>query len=83
MPADSGFIIANILLLSRVNDPRITDRLFELASRPESRHAAVLALTARKDEQAARFIEQAAMDWRWSATVASAQRKWNRLLAIN
>lgn len=78
-----GVVRAASITISNVDDPQITQHLFELAQHPETAQAAVLALTARQDVPSAQFVEFASNDLRWSATVVTAQKKWNRLLAIN
>lgn len=74
---------AAAITMAEMNDPRISEHLMQLALQPESARPAVMALTARTDLSAVRFIELAATDARWSATVINEKKKWNRLLANN
>jgi len=74
---------AAAITMAEMNDPRISEHLVQLALQPESARPAVMALTARTDSPAVRFIELAATDARWSATVINEKKKWNRLLASN
>ena len=74
---------AAAITLAEMNDPRISEYLVQLALRPESARPAVMALTARTDTSSVRFIELAATDARWSATVINERKKWRRLLAVN
>ena len=78
-----GIVRAASITLSQVDDPQISESLVELARNPATMHAAVLALTARHDEQANHFLRIASSDLQWTATVATAQRKWSRFLAVN
>ena len=74
---------AAAITMSGMQDPKISEYLMRLASQPESRLSAVMALTARTDDTAIRFVQLASNDLRWSATVINEQRKWNRILALN
>ncbi|MDB2685662.1 hypothetical protein N9Y42_00425 [Mariniblastus sp.] len=74
---------AAAITLSGRNDPTITESLMQLANRPESRWSSVMALTARTDDSAIRFVRLASNDIRWSATVINEKKKWNRILAVN
>jgi hypothetical protein len=74
---------AAAITLSHIDDPGITEQLIQLAQRQETCQVAMMALTARNDPSSQNFVRQAANDWRWSATVQTARKKWNRLLAIN
>ncbi len=71
---------AAAITLSEMDDPRIPVHLIQLARSPNTSQSAVMALTARRDSSSVRFIELAASDIRWSATVDNAKRKWSRLL---
>ena len=72
---------AAAITMSGMNDPNITEYLMRLANRPESYEQAVMALTARTDDSAIRFVRFASNDVRWSATVINEKKKWNRILA--
>ena len=74
---------AAAITMSGMNDPNITEYLMQLANRPESYRSAVMALTARTDDSAVRFVQLASSDVRWSATVINEKRKWNRILVLN
>ena len=74
---------AAAITMSGMNDPKITEYLMRLANRPESYEQAVMALTARTDDSAIRFVRLASNDVRWSATVINEKKKWNRILAVN
>ena len=74
---------AAAITMSGMNDPIITEHLLQLANRPESSWSAVMALTARKDNSAIRFVQLASNDARWSATIINETRKWNRILVLN
>jgi len=74
---------AAAITMSGMNDPHITDYLLQLAGHPESQQSAVMALTARTDDSAIRFVQLAANDIRWSATIIHEKNKWSRILALN
>ncbi len=74
---------AAAITLAEMNDPRISSYLVQLALQPESARPAVMALTARTDTSSVDFIQLAATDARWSATVINERKKWRRLLAVN
>ena len=74
---------AAAITLSNVDDPAVPVQLFAMAQQAESRQVAVMALTARRDSSSQRFVKRASKDIHWLATVGNAQRKWQRMLAVN
>ena len=74
---------AAAITMSGMSDPHITEYLLQLANHPESQQSAVMALTARTDDSAIRFVQLASNDIRWSATVIHEKNKWSRILAVN
>ena len=74
---------AAAMTLSLRNDQQISVYLAELLQYPVTRSAGIMALTVRQDALSADLVNRLSQDTRWIATIDTAQKKWNRLLAAN